>query len=444
VRTLAVVTLALAGCAHDPPPPPSAPAPGGVVAGGPRPSTAVLHLSLAGDALRAAIDQQIPQSPSGDFTLHGIKLRASLSREPVDLHFENDRVVLHTTGTISVFGPVTGYNHKIPIDLTVRAAPVVASDYQVRLQDVDVDLHPTNPLLEKAAEVVGGLRWVDGLMRGKLGEVTYDLRPLLAQGATWANTPVKLPIDDKSCVRARVSAVMAGPTILAGGFEKNLALVIAPSVYVEGATPTGQCDPTTPPPPLPLLQNVEALQPGPFTVELPIDLDYGVVSREFGKRFIPAGGLRATPDHDLFLDQPRVYPSSGKMVIAMHLSGKVGRYQENGEIYLAGNPSAENGRFTVPDLAVTVESKDYLLKLANVVMSDDMAKSASAQMDFDLRPTIDSITANLTRRFPVENLGCLIAGVDHVDVLGFEFHDASMRVRLAVTAHAEMDAPCPQ
>ncbi|MDC3960534.1 hypothetical protein [Polyangium jinanense] len=55
----------------------------------------------------------------------------------------------------------------------------------------------------------------------------------------------------------------AGPTVLAGGFEKDLALVVAPSVTIP-------CQPPNPDAKLPPLVNVATLQPGPFTVTVPI------------------------------------------------------------------------------------------------------------------------------------------------------------------------------
>ncbi len=101
-------------------------------------------------------------------------------------------------------------------------------------------------------------------VEGKLADFSYDLRPLLGEAFERVSRPIDLPLGEAhGCASLKVLGVEAGPTVLADGFEKDLAMVIAPSVTIPCAEPDKAQA-------LPPLANVATLQPGPFSVSVPI------------------------------------------------------------------------------------------------------------------------------------------------------------------------------
>lgn len=65
----------------------------------------------------------------------------------------------------------------------------------------------------------------------RLKDFTYDLRPLVAEASARLARPLELPVGDATaCARLHVLEIEAAPTVLADGIEKDLAIVVAPSV----------------------------------------------------------------------------------------------------------------------------------------------------------------------------------------------------------------------
>src|SRR5262245_7047179 len=143
-----------------------------------------------------------------------------------------------------------------------------------------------------------------------------DVRPLLVSSFARIAKPIELPVGDQlACVELKIVALEAGPTVLADGVEKDLGLVVLPSVTLPctpvaslapppaqaadaGVPDAGESVATVPPeaqgadggtPPgdagtqvvhlkLPLLQNVASLPTGPFTVVVPVAARYEELS----------------------------------------------------------------------------------------------------------------------------------------------------------------------
>src|SRR5208282_4815088 len=101
-------------------------------------------------------------------------------------------------------------------------------------------------------------------LTAQLRAFTYDLRPLLAQAESRIAQPIDLPVGDAhGCAELRVLGIEAGPTVLADGLEKDIAVIVSPSVTLpcsQSAT-SGEGAPLLPP-----LQNVTSVPSGPFTV----------------------------------------------------------------------------------------------------------------------------------------------------------------------------------
>jgi hypothetical protein len=65
----------------------------------------------------------------------------------------------------------------------------------------------------------------------RLRELRIDLRPLLAENYEKLARRSTFPVGDASaCVKLGVQSIEAGPSVLSGGFEKDLSVVVAPSV----------------------------------------------------------------------------------------------------------------------------------------------------------------------------------------------------------------------
>jgi hypothetical protein len=111
------------------------------------------------------------------------------------------------------------------LDFKIAAEPVVTAEYVAKLQSVDVQVTSSDrvvKLVDSAADVLAELR---GTLAGKLAEFSYDLRPLIVPAYERLARPLDIPMGDAhGCARFRLLGVEAGPTVLAGGIEKDLAI----------------------------------------------------------------------------------------------------------------------------------------------------------------------------------------------------------------------------
>ena len=108
--------------------------------------------------------------------------------------------------------------------------------------------------------------------------------------------------------------------MLADGIEKDIALVVAPSITLPCA-PADASDAATAS--LPPLSNVAAITPGPFTVTIPIAARYDELTRAMSMAFTD-GKLFFSPEYPgLYLEKPEIYESQGQLVLKLHIAGPV-------------------------------------------------------------------------------------------------------------------------
>src|ERR1019366_2254241 len=107
-----------------------------------------------------------------------------------------------------------------------------------------------------------------------------------------------------------MGSLRRGPTVLADGLEKDLALVVAPSITMP--CPDLHEDG---PPQLPPLSNVAALASGPFTVTIPIAARYDELTRAMTMAFTDGKLFFSAEYPQLFLEKPEIYESQGAIVL---------------------------------------------------------------------------------------------------------------------------------
>jgi hypothetical protein len=219
--SLSVLTLALCSCSRFGAvyPPRPAEAPGAPVAD-PAPSKLVAHVSVTGDALRAALDGAVPATGEGTFPLLGGARQYTWTRQPLGLRFSQGRLVLavHVDARVSL--PLQSL--ELPLDLEVAAEPVVNRDYAVKLQSVDVKVSSTDKRLAVANAVAGVYDSLGRQVTAKLQAFSYDLRPMVEEAYSRVARPVKFPVGQaEGCARVKVLEVEAAPNVLSDGLTRT-------------------------------------------------------------------------------------------------------------------------------------------------------------------------------------------------------------------------------
>src|SRR5260221_209783 len=122
-----------------PPRPPSSP---GDPVADPTPSRVVVHATIAGSALRQALETQLPVTGEGTVPLMGRDRKFSWRRDPVALRFDRGRigVDVHLVATLDM--PVS--RMELPFDFRILAEPVVTAAYATRLQSIEVTVSSTD------------------------------------------------------------------------------------------------------------------------------------------------------------------------------------------------------------------------------------------------------------------------------------------------------------
>ena len=434
------MVVAVAACssfgAVYPPRPPESPAP---PIADPTPARIVAHVSVTAPALSAALDGAVPKTGDGTFALGGQR-HYTWERSPLDVSFSQGRLVLDTHVTAKVDLRVSSL--QFVMDLHVVAEPVVNTEYKVKLQSTDVKVTSTDSRLKVAEAVAGALDTIGAEVNGKLKDFAYDLKPMLEEAYARVAKPIELPVGDaKGCASLKVLGVEAGPTVVADGIEKDLALVVAPSVTIPCA------EDAQVPVPLPALANVATMTPGPFTVTIPVAARYDELTRAMSIAFTD-GKLFFSPEYPkLYLEKPELYESQGVVVLKLHLTGPVHKLgidaDLDGNIFLSGHIAVVDNELAVPDLEPTIETSNFLLSLK--VMADgalirDQARAA-LRLDIGerLRAVREKLGSDLT--FGGRD-ACFQGNVDKIEVTGAYAHGTYVRVYVAVTGRAAVSMPC--
>jgi hypothetical protein len=419
--------------------PPRPPASPGDPIADPVPSRVVLHATISSDALRGALENKIPLTGEGTVTLMRRERMFSWKRDPIALRFDRGRIGLdvHLVATLEL--PVS--RMEFPLDFRILAEPVVTSRYATRLQSLEVSVTSTDSLLKLANLAAGALEKIQKAVETELADFSFDLGPMLARIYERVEKPLVLPLGEANgCAELKVLGVEAGPTVLADGIEKDLALVVAPSVTLP-CTATGGSG-------LPPLANVSTLQGGPFTVTVPIAARYEELAKAMSLAFTD-GKLYFSKEYPgLYMESPEVYAAKDRLVLKLHVAGPVHKFgfdtTIDGDVFFVGHPTVEDNEVRVPDLEPTIETRSLLLKLKAALEGDSIRDEARAALRLDLGERLKAVRDKLSTELEVgDGQGCLKADAGKIEVTGVHPHGSYLRLYVAMIGRAAVYMPCP-
>jgi hypothetical protein len=430
-----------AGCSGEgavyPARPPATP---GEAIADPTPSRIVLHTTITAAGLRRAIEDGVPKNGDGTFPLMGRDRKFVWTRSPAEVRFNQGRIALDLHVDANADMPIGSLD--IPLDFHIVAEPVITSEYVAKLQSLEVKVESSGRLVKFADTVADVLGTVKKQVEGKLTDFSYDLRPLLGEAFQRVAKPIDLPLGDaKGCASLKILGVEAGPTVLADGFEKDLAMVVAPSVTIP-------CSVSDAPQALPPLANVAMIQPGPFSVTIPIAARYDELAKAMGLAFTD-GKLFFTKDFpELYLGSPEVYAAKDVIVLKLHLGGPVHKYgidlDLDGDLFMTGHPIVEDNELRVPDLEPTIETSNFLLKLKAAFDGSAIRDQARAALKLDIGERLKSVKEKLSTDLAFgDGQGCVKASADKIEVSGVHVHGNYLRVYVGVVGRVNVYLPCP-
>lgn len=438
---LAPLALLLPGCSGEgavyPARPPATP---GEAIADPTPSRVVMHTTVTAAGLSSAIEEGVPKTGDGTFPLMGRERKFVWKRGPATVRFNQGRIALDLHVDANADMPVGSLD--IPLDFHIVAEPVITSEYVAKLQSLEVKVDSSGRLVRFADTVADVLDKVKKEVEGKLVAFAYDLRPLLGEAMKRVAKPIDLPLGDaKGCASLKILGVEAGPTVLADGFEKDLAMVIAPSVTIPCAVDDA-------PQALPPLANVATIQPGPFTLSVPIAARYDELAKAMGLAFTDGKLFFAKDLPEIYLANPEVYAAKDLVVLKLHLGGPVHKYGINldldGDLFMTGHPVVEDNELRVPDLEPTLETSSFLVKLKAAFDGATIRDQARAALRLDIGERLRSVKDKLSTDLAFGNgQGCVKAAADKIEVSGVHVHSSYLRVYVSVVGRASVYVPCP-
>lgn len=414
-------------------------------------SRVVAHVSLSKDGLTQVLDSVIPAQSEGTFQLFGERTY-KWKRGPLELRFDNAQQKITVRADVDGEANLPAKTMSFKLELLAEVQPVVSARYQVKLQAPNVTITTQDRFLRVADWGAGIIALVKKAVEDKLREQTVDLAPMLQDAYARAAKPLEVPIGDaKACVALGVKSIEFGPTLLIDGFEKDVALVLGPSVTMpcqgQGAAAALPATPT-----LPSLQNVSNVQAGPFTVTVPVAASYEELRLAMTKAFTD-GKLYFSKDFpNLYFEKPEVYANGGAVVVKLHLDGyaekgvKVGL---SGDFFLSGHPAVHDNELEFDDMTPTVETSNALLKLATKLNGDEIKASAKRALRLDISSRLFSVKQKLndtlTYGFNMAGgaAGCFKVEVGRIEVTNIYAHDSYLRLYVQATAQAHASVPCP-
>ena len=440
-RNAAVAVCLLAGACSTfgpvyPPRPPASP---GAPVSDPMPSRVVAHVAVTSVGLKTALDDAIPRKGDGSFAMLRTQRKYTWDRAPVEVAFGQGRIAIDTKVHAVVDMPVGSL--EFPLDVHVVAEPVVSTEYKVKLQAADVKVTSSDRRLKVADFAAGVFDTIAAELGAKVKEFSYDIRPSLEEAYARVKKPIDFPIGDAhGCAKLKVLGVEAGPTVVADGLEKDIALVVAPEVTLPCAP--GEA------PPLPPFSNVASVPPGPFTVTVPVAARYDELQKAMGTLFTDGKYFFSAEYPKLYLEHPEIYESQGQLVLKVHIKGPVHKFgldlDLDGDLYLSGHLAVVDNEVQIPDLEPTIETKNFFLSLKAMADGSRIRDQARAALRLDLterlRAVREKLSSELTFGGPA---ACFRGDVDKIEVTSAHAHGSYMRVYVAVTARAAATMPCP-
>ncbi len=441
MRSLWLSLVVLTGCASVPLYPSRPTAATGAPHADPLPAKIVVHLTATADGLKQALDTQVPTDGETTFELRG-KRAVAWSRSPFSLRFADGRIEVKTDLSLVVDLPVLG-TQTVPVAVSVVGEPIITSDWKARLQGAKAKLESKDLRLRTAQGLASAMEKANDMVDAYLEGFSWDLGPQIRAAYQRVASPIVLPAGEaEACATLKVTSIEAGPTVIAGGFEKDLALVVEPSVTLPCATANLSPEP-------PRLANVATLPSGPFTVVVPIAARYEELAKAMSLAFTDGKLFFSKSYPELYLSNPEVFASqSDQLVVKLHLAGpiKAGSLSANldGDLYFAGHPVVIDNELRIPDLEPTVDTTSFLLGLKASLDKDGIRDQARQALKLDLGERFSAVRAKLSNDVPFENgLGCVKANVAKIEVTGVYPHASYLRVYVTTTAQAGVYLPCP-
>ena len=442
VKRWFLLSLLALGCSRFGPVYPSRPAksPAPLVVD-PSPSRVTAHLSVSGAALRGSLEDVVPKTGDGSFTLLGSDRPYHWTRQPLDVSFAGNRIIVKTSVASNITLPISSMD--LSFDLTISAEPVVNTEYALKLQASDVSVHSDDRRLKVADQFAGVFQRVSDEINQRLKTFSYDLKPLLEESYRQVKKPIPLPMDNATgCAELRVLGVEAAPLILADGIEKDFAIVVAPTVTIP-------CAPQAEAEPLPPLANVATVPTGPFTVTIPVAASYAELTKQLGASFTN-GKLFFSNEHPkLYMEKPEIYDSDGALVLKLHIAGPVHELgmdaDINGDLYLVGHPTLVDNEIALPDLEPTIETNNFLLSLKAMTDGERIKLDARKALRVDLTERLQSIRKKLSSDLTFGSASqCFVGHLDKLELSELHAHESFLRLNVIVTARASASMPCEQ
>jgi uncharacterized protein DUF4403 len=405
----------------------------------PTPAKVVMHLTVTSAGLKSALEDNLPQTGEGTFPLLGKDRQFTWKRTPAVLRFTQGRIGLELHVDAVADLPVSTL--EIGLDFKILAEPVVTSEYVAKLQSLEVTVTSNDRMLKMADTVAGVLEKMKKEVQGKLEAFSYDLRPMIAPAFERVARPIDLPLGEAhGCAMLKVLGVEAGPTVLADGFEKDLALVIAPSITI----PCAESEVSTL---LPPLANVASLPSGPFTVSLPVAARYDELAKAMTLAFTDGKLFFSKDFPKLYMEKPEVYAAKDQLVLKLHIAGPIDKFgfdtTLDGDIFMTGHPTVEDNELRVPDLEPTIETASLLLKLKAALDGNTIRDQARAALHLDIGERLRAVKEKLSSDLSFGNgQGCLKAQANKIEVSGVHVHAAYLRLYVGITGSAAVYMPC--
>jgi hypothetical protein len=389
--------------------------------------------------LRQSLDDVVPKTGEGTFTVLGSTRPYHWTRDPLDVSFSSGRIVVKTHVASRIELPIS--NADLAFDVTISAEPVVNTGYVFKLQSTDVQVASDDRRLKIVDQLAGVFHDVGGAIDEKLRSYSYDLRPMLEETYQRVKMPLALPMGQAAgCAELRVLGVEAAPLILADGLEKDFSLIVAPTI-------TLPCTPALDPAPLPPLANVAMVPTGPFVVTIPVAASYDELTRALGAAFTDGKLYFSTEHPKLYLERPEIYEAEGALVLRLHIAGPVHEFgidaDINGDLYLVGHPALVDDEIQIPDLEPTIETSNFLLSLKAMTDGDRIRTDARKALRIDLADRLAAVRAKLSSDLTFgDSKQCFVGNVDKLELTDLHAHASYLRVNILVTARASASMPC--
>lgn len=172
----------------------------------------------------------VPARDEGDYALLGAR-SWRWQRGPFSVAFDDAKKSMTASTEVTATAELPGTSVAIPLLVKADVQPVLSSEHRLVLQAVQVQVESHDRRLRLVDATAGVIAHVEATLREKLTTMSIDLRPAFVRLDATLGAPIVLPLSPaQACFSLDVRALEAGPTILADGCEKELALTVAPSL----------------------------------------------------------------------------------------------------------------------------------------------------------------------------------------------------------------------